>query len=345
MHTVLVTGGCGYIGSHTCINLIECNYNVLIVDSLVNSSKNTFSKIKIILNKKGINLDNRITFLEGDLRNEKWLDNIFSEYSTSDNPIKSVIHFAGLKSINSSIKFPLKYWDINISSTISLLSIMKKYKCYSIIFSSSATVYKPNGINLLKEDDLLEPKSPYGKTKLTIENILKDLFISDSQKWRIANLRYFNPVGAHPSGMIGENLKGEVSNLFPSIIRTIKGNQKKLSVFGNDWPTKDGTCVRDFIHVIDLADAHIATLNFLQKNKEQYKCINVGTGIGTSVLEVIETFLKVNECKFNYQFEGRRLGDEPFVVADNKIALELLDWKPKKNLNDMCVDSLNSLIN
>ncbi len=344
MNTVLVTGGCGYIGSHTCINLLENNYKILIIDSLINSSRNTFSRIKALLDKKGIDFEGKITFIEGDLRNKEWLNQIFLKYSETNNPIKSVIHFAGLKAINSSIKLPLEYWEMNISSTLSLLSVMKKYHCFSIIFSSSATVYKPNGLNLLKEDDLLEPKTPYGKTKLTIENILKDLFMSDKENWKIANLRYFNPVGAHPSGMIGENLNGDVSNLFPSIMRTIKGEQKSLLVFGNDWHTYDGTCIRDFIHVMDLADAHISTLNFLLSNSAQYQCINIGTGVGTSVLEVIKTFFEICGKKFPFEYIDRRLGDEPLIVADNKLALDILDWEPKKDLIDMCRDSLNSLI-
>ena len=343
MSTVLITGGCGYIGSHTCINLLENNYKILIIDSLINSSRITLSRLKSLLEKKGLDLEEKITFIEGDLRNKEFLNKVFLKYSKTKNPIKSVIHFAGLKAINTSIKLPLDYWDMNISSTLSLLSVMKKHHCFSIIFSSSATVYKPNGLNLLNEDDLLEPKTPYGKTKLTIENILKDLFISDKENWKIANLRYFNPVGAHPSGIIGENLNGDVSNLFPSIIKTIKGEQKSLLVFGNDWPTNDGTCIRDFIHVMDLADAHIATLNFLLSNSAQYKCINIGTGIGTSVLEVMETFFEIYGKKFPFDYIERRLGDEPFVVADNKLALDILDCEPKKNLIDMCRDSINSL--
>ena len=344
MNTVLVTGGCGYIGSHTCINLLENNYKILIIDSLINSSRNNLSRIKELLEKKGIDLAEKITFIEGDLRNKEWLNQVFLQYSKTNNPIKSVIHFAGLKAINSSIKLPLEYWEMNISSTLSLLSVMKKYHCFTIIFSSSATVYKPIGLNLLKEDNLLEPKTPYGKTKFTIENILKDLFMSDKEKWKIANLRYFNPVGAHPSGMIGENLNGEVSNLFPSIMRTINGEQKSLLVFGNNWPTYDGTCIRDFIHVMDLADAHISTLNYLLSNSAQYKCINIGTGVGTSVLEVVKTFFKICDKKFPFEYIDRRLGDEPYIVADNKLALDILDWEPKKNLIDMCRDSLNSLI-
>ena len=337
MNTVLVTGGCGYIGSHTCINLLENNYKILIIDSLINSSRNTFSKIKALLDKKGIDFEGKITFIEGDLRNKEWLNQIFLKYSETNNPIKSVIHFAGLKAINSSIKLPLEYWEMNISSTLSLLSVMKKFHCFSIIFSSSATVYKPNGLNLLKEDDLLEPKTPYGKTKLTIENILKDLFMSDKENWKIANLRYFNPVGAHPSGMIGENLNGDVSNLFPSIMRTIKGEQKSLLVFGNDWHTYDGTCIRDFIHVMDLADSHLRSLDFLLKNKSQLITLNIGTGKGHSVLELIKTFEIVNKVKVPFIFSNRREGDSCKLIANISKAKSILNWVPKRSLEDMCI--------
>ena len=344
MSTILVTGGCGYIGSHTCISLIENNFKILIIDSHINSAKDSFLRIKAVLNKKGIDLEKRINFIEGDLRNENLLNNIFLKYSQTNNPIRSVIHFAGLKSIKSSIKSPLEYWEMNVSSTLSLLAVMKKYECYSIIFSSSATVYKPKGMHLFNENDPLEPITPYGKTKLTIENILEDLYMSDKKNWKIASLRYFNPVGAHPSGIIGENLKGTVSNLFPSIIRTIKGEQKSLLVFGNDWDTNDGTCIRDFIHVMDLADAHISTLKYLLSNSAQYRAINIGTGIGTSVLKVIKTFYEVGDKKFTLEYTDRRLGDVPFIVANNKLALDILNWKPKKSLVDMCKDSLLSLV-
>ena len=262
MDTVLVTGGCGYIGSHTCISLLNNNYNVLIIDSLVNS----FNKLHEIKKISGIlNLKNeRVEFIKGDLRDKFWLDKIFNKYNESKKPIKSVIHFAGLKSIYSSIKSPLEYWDSNIISTLSLLSAMQKYECNSLIFSSSATVYKANGANLLKESDILQPLTPYGKTKLCIEEILRDLFVSN-RNWKIANLRYFNPVGSHCSGLLGEDSKGKTTNLFPAIIQTIN-DKEKLLVFGKDWPTPDGTCIRDFIHVMDLAEAHIATLNYLKNN-------------------------------------------------------------------------------
>jgi len=344
LETILVTGGCGYIGSHICVSLlIDKKNDILIIDSLVNSYKETYSKIKKIFEDKGINCTERIRFVEGDLRDKIFLDNIFYEYSKTKRPIKSVIHLAGLKSIESSLMFPLEYWESNVSSTIALLAIMQKYNCYSIIFSSSATIYKTNFLKSVSEKDLLDPCTPYGKTKLAIEEILKDLFFRGKTKiWRIANLRYFNPVGAHKSGLLGENPKGKSTNLFPAIIQAIKSKEKKLLIYGDNWPTKDGTCIRDFIHVMDLADAHMATLNFLKSNKPQLVSLNIGTGIGTSILEVVNTFLKISDYKFSFEFKDRRLGDQPYVVANNKLALEYLDWSPKRDLLEMCLDSLNS---
>ena len=339
METILITGGCGYIGSHTCLKLLESNYNLLLIDSLVNSSKNSLVKIKQILNFKKIDIENKIEFIEGDLRDKLLLDSIFEKYITSKRPITKVIHFAGLKSIFYSINDPLEYWDSNVKSTLSLLTIMKKHKCKFIIFSSSATVYKHNGTYLFKETDILEPTSPYGKTKLCIEQILRDLFQSD-KSWKIANLRYFNPVGAHSSGLLEENSKCKSSNLFPSILKTIKGEQKKLFVYGKDWPTPDGTCVRDFIHIMDLADAHIATLDYLNNSGSQNISINIGTGKGISVFEVIKTFQSLKGISFDYDFVERRLGDESFLVADNRLALKLLNWSPQRSLYDMCNDSI-----
>ena len=343
MDTVLVTGGCGFIGSHTCISLINENYNILIIDSLINSFEENFVNIKKIFFEKGLDISGRIQFLKGDLRNKAWVDQTFYEYSKSENPIKFVIHFAGLKSIYYSIKSPLEYWDMNLVSTFSLLSAMKKNKCFNLIFSSSAMVYKPISSRLIKETDLLEPITPYGKTKLCIEEILKDLYKSD-KNWRIANLRYFNPVGSHPSKLLLENSKAKSSNLFPAILKTLKGEQSKVLIFGNNWPTYDGTPIRDFIHVMDLADAHIATLKFLKRNDPQIISLNIGTGKGTSVLEIINTFHSINGIKFDYDFVEERLGDQAHVVADNKLALKLLNWFPNKSLFDMCNDSLNKRI-
>ncbi len=340
MDTVLITGGCGYIGSHTCVSLIENKYNILIIDSHINSFENSFDNIKKVVENKGFKYNEQIQYIKGDIRNKVWLDEIFNDFNKSQKPIKFVIHFAGLKSIYSSIKFPLEYWESNILSTLSLLAVMKKYKCFSLIFSSSATVYKPQGSKLLKETDELSPSTPYGKTKLCIEEVLKDLYESNKE-WRIANLRYFNPVGSHTSGLLEENPKGKESNLFPAILRVIRGDKKKLLVYGKDWPTHDGTCIRDFIHVMDLAEAHIATLEFLIKNKPQYISINIGTGKGNSVLKVIETFQEIEGIDFAYEFVGRRLGDQPVVIAENKLALKLLKWKPRRTLFDMCSDSVN----
>ena len=338
MDTILVTGGCGYIGSHTCVCLLENNYNVVILDSLINSYENSIDNIKKILNKKFININNRIHFIKGDIRNKKLLDKVFAKYISAKTPITSVIHFAGLKSINSSIKNPLDYWDSNIIGTLSLLIAMKENNCFSLIFSSSASVYMPNGKNLLKETDIIKPCTPYGKTKACIEEISKDLCESESN-WRVANLRYFNPVGSHSSGFLKENSRDDrSSNLFPSILKAIKGKEPRLLVFGNDWPTYDGTCVRDFIHVMDLANAHIEALSFLKKNKPQNISINIGTGKGTSVLDVVKTFQEIKGINFNYEFVERRLGDQPFVVADNKLALKLLSWSPTRNISDMCRD-------
>ena len=342
METILVTGGCGYIGSHTCVSLLENNYNVLILDSLINSSEDTFYKIKKTISLRGLKIDDKIQFIQGDLRNKFWLDNIFNDYLKANKPIKSVIHFAGLKSIYDSIISPIEYWESNISTAISLILTMKKYQCFRLIFSSSASVYAANGMKLLKETDILKPLTPYGKTKLCIEEILNDLYLSDAN-WKIASLRYFNPIGSHDLGLLPENSKGKSANLFPAILKTIMGDQKRLLIFGKDWPTSDGTCIRDFIHVMDLAEAHIATLKFLIDNKPQNIALNIGTGKGTSVMEIIKTFQKVNGIYFPYQFVERRMGDQPFLVADNKLALSLLDWLPSRNIIDMCIDSVKNL--
>ena len=268
-----------------------------------------------------------------------WLDSVFKSYIKSKRPIKKVIHFAGLKSIFFSINNPLEYWDSNVKSTLSLLSIMKENECNFLIFSSSASVYKINGTSLLRETDKLEPSSPYGRTKLCIEQVLRDLFQSD-KRWKIANLRYFNPVGSHCSGLLGENSKGKSSNLFPAILKTIRGEQKKFLVYGNDWPTLDGTCIRDFIHVMDLAEAHVATLEYLKNEVPQNISINIGTGKGTSILEVIKNFQAIKGISFDYEFVERRLGDQCFLVADNKLALKLLKWSPQRDLFEMCNDSI-----
>ncbi len=344
METVLITGGLGYIGSHISFCLIKKGYKVVVLDSLLNSFESSFVNLKSLVDSEGLNSNETLFFAKGDVRDKKFLDTIFSTHAKSNKAISSVIHLAGLKSIKKSINNPIEYWDINVLGTLSLLSVMSHYKCYNLIYSSSATVYKPKGFNMFKENDDLKPNNPYGKTKLAVEEILKDLSHTKSgNNWKIANLRYFNPVGAHHSGIIGENPKGESTNLFPAILNVIKKKEKQLFIFGNDWPTKDGTCIRDFIHVMDLAEAHISALDYLLSNKAQNISLNIGTGLGTTILEVIEKFSEINQTQIPLKFVSKRIGDEAFVVADNSLALKLLNWYPKRNLENMCKDCINFL--
>lgn len=339
MTTVLATGGLGFIGSHTCISLLKEGYDVLIIDSLVNSNIKTLESIKNIISDSLIGNENQIFFKKGDLRDTLWLDKVFEEFIEIGNPIEMVIHFAGLKAVEESVILPLKYWDVNLNSTLSLLSVMEIKNCNTIVFSSSATIYKPLLNKRLNENSDLDPLNAYGNSKLAIEKILRDLFESNPKKWKIASLRYFNPVGSHDSALIGENPNGKANNLFPKLISVLDKKIDKLSIFGNDWPTNDGTCVRDYIHVMDLADSHVAALKFLISNNSQMIYFNIGTGKGTSVLELINEFKKVNNCELPYQFAERRKGDAPYSVADNSKALSLLDWKPKKTLQEMCEDT------
>ncbi len=338
MSMILVTGGAGFIGSHTCVELLNKGFNVCVIDSLVNSSEKIIPQIKLINEKSG-NKKAKLFFRKGDLRDRPFINNVFLEFESIKLPFNSVIHFAGLKAVEESIADPLDYWDVNINSAINLLKVMDDFNCNKLVFSSSATIYDPNKKIRYNERSLKKPINPYGNTKLTIERILEDLYLSRKNKWNIVNLRYFNPVGAHSSGMLGENPKCKPTNLFPIILKVAKGEKKELSIYGNDWPTRDGTCIRDYIHVMDLADAHLAALKYLENNKPQISSFNIGTGKGTSVLEIIERFNKINSIQLPYKFQERRRGDSASVVANNKLALELLDWKPTRNMNDICFDA------
>ncbi len=342
MNTILITGGFGYIGSHTCLNLLEKGKNILVVDSLANSTKKVQSRIEF-LSSSNSNSNGKLIFRKGDIRNKDWLRGIFKEFKFLRSPINFVFHFAGLKSVEESTQVPLAYWDSNVNGTINLLNIMKENSCFNMIFSSSAMVYKQNLNKSFKEDDALDPTNPYALTKFTIEKILQNLSISEPNKWRIANLRYFNPVGAHSSGLLGENPKRMSSNLFPAILSSLNDNRKELSIFGNNWQTPDGTCIRDFIHIMDLANAHIAASDLLISENPQIITLNIGTGIGTSVLNIINTFEEVNNCSINYKFDQVRPGDVPYIVADNKYAIKKLNWKPQKDIVDICRDSWNWL--
>ena len=332
---ILITGGGGYIGSHTSLRLIEAGHEVIILDSFYTSRKENILKLNQYLIKKGLN---EIKIIESDIRDLKILDEVFKNSKKSESIISGVIHFAGLKSIRDSFINPLEYWDINVKGSIGLLNIMNKYNCNNIVFSSSACIYGKSSNEPLKETSKINPNNPYGKTKVTIENFLNDLFTSNKEKWRIANLRYFNPIGAHSSGIIGESPKNNPNNLFPIINQVASGFKKHFYIFGNDWPTLDGTCVRDYIHIMDVAEGHLAAMDYLLKNESQIININLGTGKGTSILELINIFQKSNNIKVSYKYAPRRNGDVASLIADNKLALRLLKWSPKRSIEEMCVD-------
>ncbi|MDC3171326.1 UDP-glucose 4-epimerase GalE, partial [Prochlorococcus sp. AH-716-E13] len=341
MSLILVTGGLGYIGSHTTLKLLENGFDVLVIDSLINTSKKVIENIEKILDNSTLVKKGKIIFRQGDIRDYELLNSIFKEFNKSKNSIESVIHFAGLKSISNSILNPIEYWDVNVKGTISLLSAMNNNSCFSFIFSSSATIYNSNSLELIKENRDLKPINPYGNTKLTTEKILNDLFVSNRKKWKIVSLRYFNPAGAHFSGLLGENSKLRSSNLFPKVIDVIEKRINYLPIYGQDWPTHDGTCVRDFIHITDLAEAHLLSLKFLMRNEPQNISLNIGTGKGASILDVLNTFKSCTNYDLKYKFVKRREGDYPYVVADNSLAKNILKWAPNKKLIDMCKDALN----
>ena len=336
MKTILVTGGTGFIGSHTSLSLLERGYKLILIDSNVNSSSISIKKIKEILKKKNIN-DN-LSFKKGDVRDKGFLNQVFEEAKKEKDPIQAVIHCAGLKAVEESILKPMMYWENNVYGSICLFEIMSQYSCKTIVFSSSATVYGNSYSKLISESDEIQPSNPYGDTKVAVENILKAIFRSSKDSWRIANLRYFNPIGAHESGLLGDNPSNIPNNLFPIICQVAQGKLQELKIYGNDWQTVDGTGIRDYIHIMDLADAHCYALDYLLENKPQILSLNIGTGIGTSVLELVNKFMKVNKCVIPYKFCDRRLGDLPFVVANNKKASAILNWVPKRNLEDMCHD-------
>ena len=325
--SILVTGGAGYIGSHTCVLLLEAGYDVVVLDNLSNSSPNSIGRVEKITGKK-------MKFYECDILDKDGMRKIFSE-----NDIDAVIHFAGLKAVGESVAQPLKYYENNISGTVCLLEVMSEFNVKKIVFSSSATVYGMTDKVPLTEDLPTSANSPYGQTKLMIEQILTDLAVSDKE-WSISLLRYFNPVGAHESGNIGENPKGIPNNLMPYITQVASGKLEQLSIFGNDYPTKDGTGVRDYIHVVDLADGHLKALNKIN-NTKGVMIHNLGTGVGYSVLDLVNAFEEANNLKINYKFAPRRPGDVVICYADPSKAKRELGWEAKKTIVDMCRDSWN----
>lgn len=322
---ILVTGGLGYIGSHTCVELLDAGYDIVVVDNLYNSDISVKDRIEKITGKT-------FKFYENDVCDEDALEKIFSE-----NKIDAVIHFAAYKAVGESVKLPLNYYENNLTSTIKLCKVMKRHKVNAFVFSSSATVYGSPKTLPIKEDFPLSTTNPYGSTKLYNEGILKDVSISDD-KFSVIILRYFNPIGAHHSALIGEDPKGIPNNLMPYIVKVAAGELECLNVFGNDYNTHDGTGVRDYIHVVDLAKGH---LKAIEKAMEEpgVKYYNLGTGTGYSVLDLVTTYERVNNVKVPYKIVGRRPGDIDACYADPTKAYEELGWKAELGIEEMCRDS------
>ncbi len=328
MAQILVTGGAGYIGSHTCIELLNAGHDVVVLDNLSNSSVESLTRVQELAQKN-------LNFVEGDIRNSETLDQVFKKFK-----IDAVIHFAGLKAVGESQQIPLTYFDNNIAGSISLVQAMERAQVFNLVFSSSATVYDEANISPLNEDmPTGMPTNNYGYTKLIVEQLLQKLAIADA-RWSIALLRYFNPVGAHKSGRIGEDPQGIPNNLMPFVTQVAVGRREKLSIFGDDYDTVDGTGVRDYIHVVDLANAHLCALNNRLENKG-CRAWNIGTGNGSSVLQVKNTFEKVNGVAVAYEIAPRRSGDVATSFANNARAIAELGWTPQYGLEDMLADSWN----
>ncbi|CAK8583855.1 UDP-glucose 4-epimerase [Priestia megaterium] len=324
---ILITGGAGYIGSHTCVELLNAGYKIIVVDNFSNSNPEVINRIKKVTGKDFI-------FFEVDLLDQEAIEDIFNKYK-----IEAVIHFAGFKAVGESVEIPLAYYHNNITSTLLLCSIMQKFNVKKMVFSSSATVYGDTDLVPIQENSPLSATNPYGYTKLMIEQILQDLSNSDDS-WSIALLRYFNPIGAHESGLLGENPNGIPNNLLPYISKVASGEINFLNVFGNDYPTKDGTGIRDYIHVVDLSLGHVKALNKVLRSKS-IEAYNLGTGNGYSVIEVINAFEEASGKRVNYKITSRRPGDIAISYADPQKAQKDLDWKAMRSLDDMCRDAWN----
>ncbi len=325
MKKILVTGGAGYIGSHTCVELIEAGYEPVVFDNLQNSNPVSLDRVYQITGVK-------IPLIVGDIRSKEQLRAVFTEYD-----IDAIIHFAGLKAVGESVDNPLKYYDNNVTGTVVLCEVMAEFDCKTLVFSSSATVYGDPHKTPIKEDFPLSATNPYGRSKLMIEDMLRDIFVSDNS-WSIALLRYFNPVGAHASGLMGEDPNGIPNNLMPFISQVAVGKRDKLNVFGNDYDTHDGTGVRDYIHVVDLAKGHVKALQALE-NVTEVLTVNLGTGNGYSVLDMVQSFEKAANKTIAYEIVPRRPGDVAKCFADPSLAAQKLGWKAELAVDEMCQDT------
>ena len=321
---ILLTGGTGYIGSHACVALLEAGHDVTILDNLCNSSRLAVDRIAQICGRAP-------TFVEGDIRDGPLLDRLFA-----DRPVRAVMHFAGLKAVGESVEKPVEYYDNNVRGTLELLAAMRRAKVRTIVFSSSATVYGDPATVPIREEFPRSATNPYGRSKLMIEDILADLHRAEPG-WNVARLRYFNPVGAHESGLIGEDPRGIPNNLMPYVAQVAIGRRERLAVFGNDYPTPDGTGVRDYIHVVDLAEGHVAALDWLER-EGGLLTVNLGTGQGYSVLDMVRAFEGASGRPVPYEIVGRRAGDIAACWADPSLARQLLGWEARRGIEAMCAD-------
>ena len=326
---ILVTGGAGFIGSHTCVELLNAGYEIVVVDNYYNANPKSLERVKELTGKD-------FKSYECDIRDSEGMDKIFKE-----NKIDAVIHFAGLKAVGESCQKPIEYYDNNIGGTLKLCDVMRNNDCKNIVFSSSATVYGMKNVSPLKETMKTGgTTNPYGTTKYMIEIILEDIYKSDNE-WNVTLLRYFNPIGAHESGRIGENPSGIPNNLMPYITQVAIGKRPFLSVYGNDYDTPDGTCIRDYIHVVDLADGHVKAVNNILDGKKGVQIFNLGTGKGYSVLDIVKAFSKAYGKELPYKIAPRRPGDLAVCFSDPSKAKEVLGWEAKRGIDDMCRDSWN----
>ena len=331
MAQLLITGGAGFIGSHTCLVLLEAGHDLVVLDDFSNSSPESLKRVCALA---GLECSSkRLQVIAGDIRSKSDLRKAFQ----TAKPVEAVIHFAGLKAVGESVQEPLRYWNVNVAGSQCLLSVMQEQNCRTLAFSSSATLYGLPEQVPVAENAPVQPINPYGFTKAAVEQMLKDLSGSEPG-WRIARLRYFNPVGAHPSGLIGEDPNGSPNNLFPFVSQVAVGRRPELQVFGSDWPTADGTGVRDYIHVMDLAEGHLAAVQHLIEEGPQLLTLNLGSGKGHSVLEVVEAFEKASSKRVTYKLVARRAGDAAKTVADPSLANRVLGWRTKRSLGEICRD-------
>ena len=333
MTELLITGGAGFIGSHSCLVLLEAGHNLVVLDNFDNSSPES---LKRVLELAGPSAAGRLQVVEGDIRSAEDLERAFKATPASQ-PITAVVHFAGLKAVGESVREPLRYWDVNLCGSRQLLEAMQAHGCRSLVFSSSCTVYGLPEQTPISESAAIEPINPYGHSKAAVEQLLADLAASEAG-WRIARLRYFNPVGAHPSGRIGEDPRGIPNNLFPFVSQVAVGRRDCLQVFGGDWPTPDGSGIRDYIHVMDLAEGHRAALDVLLAEPPQLLSLNLGSGQGHSVLEVVRAFELASGLSVPYTVVERRDGDAASTVADPSLAATRLGWRTRRSLEEMCLD-------